>query len=357
MHVDVKGLDLSSKLRGKLKVFEIGAMPISISIDIDSDKKWDPLLQQKLQDAGKKRVDEIIETFTTEISKIDARLAAAIVKDPHSVNLADEQNTANNMGKQIVAALPGHVQAACEQVLNALKADHKELVKYKVKCGVKIAWSGIKITVAAARLGASHGADVHAWFTVGKEIYAIATVVYELAKSADTVQKEVGEAYGKLVEAVAKVKKETSGVQVVLRQVTDVEPKCKKVDEKLKVFRPKITTIDERSHALASNLHVLLEKAKHAENDIAPKAKQKLTLMETKITVTFDKIHNMQIKVTEMRAYAEAVKITVEAFRKDYANASATTVKVTDFLQKCKEVYDQAKEVIDVLKDIAELAS
>ena len=357
MNVKIDKLNLSSGVQGKLKVFEIASMPIQIDLEVKSDKKWDPLLQQKLQEAGKNRADEIIKLFTEEILKIDAKVAAKLTSDPHSVNLADEQNTANNMGKQIAATLPAHVQAACEKVFTELKSAHKELVKYQLKCAVKIAWSGVKISVAAARLGASHGADVHAWFTVGKEIYAIAVVVYELAKSADTVQKEVGAEYVKLIEAVAKLKKETKAIKVIARQLADVEPKCKKVDEKIAILRPKVTGIDEKSHGLAKGLHTLLEKAKAAEKDISPKAKSKLTAMETKIQSTITKIQNMQVKVTEMRAYADAVELTVDKFRDDYTKGVATTVKITDFLQKAKEVYDQAKEVIDLLKEVAELAS
>jgi hypothetical protein len=357
MHVELKGLNLSSGLQGKLKVFEIASMPIDIVLDVKADKKWDPLLQQKLQDAAKHRADEIINLFTTEILKIDARVAAAMIKDPHAVNLADEQNTANNMGKQIAATMPAHIQTAVEKVFTELKSAHKELVKYQVKCAVKIAWSGIKISVAAARLGASHGADVHAWFTVGKEIYAIAVVIYELAKSADTVQKEVGVEYVNLVNAVAKVKKETKAIKVVARQLADVEPKCKKVDDKIAILRPKVTGMDEKSHGLAKNLDTLLHKAKAAENDISPKAKPKLIAMETKINATVVKISNMQAKVREMRAYADAIEITVEAFRNDYSKGVATTVKISDFLTKAKEMYDNAKEVIDLLKDVAELAA
>jgi hypothetical protein len=357
MHVEIKGMNLSSGLQGKTKVFEIASMPIDITLDVKADKKWDPLLQQKLQEAARARAQEIIDLFTQEILKIDSRVVAAMTKDPHSVNLADEQNTANNMGKQIVATMPAHVTTAVEKVFTELKSAHKELVKYQVKCGVKIAWSGIKISVAAARLGASHGADVHAWFTVGKEIYAIALVVYELAKSADTVQKEVGAEYVKLIDAVAKVKKETKAIKVVARQIADVEPKCKKVEEKIGILRPKVTGMDEKSHGLAKSLDTLLNKAKAAEKDISPKAKSKLTAMETKINNTIIKISNMQTKVTEMRAYANAIELTVDKFREDYTKGAATTVKISDFLTKAKEMYDNAKEVIDLLKEVAELAA
>lgn len=357
MKVKLEPLNLSSGLQGKLKVFEIESMPVNISVEIETDKKWEPLLQQKLHDAAMNKAQEIIRTFTEEIIKIDNKAAAAMIKDPHSVNLADEQNTANTIGKQIAATLPAHVQTACEKVLTELKSAHKELVKYKVKCAVKIAWSGIKISVAAARLGASHGADVHAWFTVGKEIYAIAVVVYELAKSADTVLHEVEGEYAKLEEAVKKAIKDTNALKKAVRQLTDVEPKCKKVEDKVKILSPKVTGIDEKSHGLARDLDLLMEKAKAAEKDISPKAKGKLVLMETKINNTITKIIDMQGKVTEMRNYMSAIAISVKSFRDDYAKGTATGIKVVDFLNRCKEVYDQAKEVIDVLKDVAELAS
>jgi hypothetical protein len=359
MRVDIKGLDLTSAVKGKTKVFEFPSMPVEINIQVDiPDKKWDPLLQQKLQEAGKKKFDEIQKLFTDEMIKIDARVTAAATKDPSSVNLNDEQNTANVMSKQIANTLPAQVQTACQKVYEDLKKAHKELVKYNLKCAAKIVWASVKLSVAAARLGASHGADVTAYITIAKEIYAIGTVVYELAKSSDTLEKEVGKEYTNLITAVAKVKKETNNIKIAARQIADVEPKCKKVEEKLGIFRPKITGVDEKSHQLSTQVDKLLNAAEAAKKDLAakPKALEKQKLMEQKIDKLITKIEAMQVKVQDQRKYADAVELTIKQFRADYTKGAATTVKVVDFLQKAKEMYDSVKEVVDVVKEIVELA-
>jgi hypothetical protein len=358
MRVDVTGFDLTKNVRGKLKVFDFPSMPVQVSVEVPiSDKKLDPLLKQKMQDTARKTLDELQDLFTTEMTKIDARVSAAQAKDSSSVDLKDEQHTADVMSRQIVDALPAQVQDACEQAYAELGKAHKELLKYRLKCAAKITWASVKLTVAAARLGVSHGADVSAWISAGQDIYKIATVIYELAKSADTVQKEVGKEYQNLVQAVAKVKKETNNIKIALRQVADVEPKCKKVDEKLGVLRPKVTGIDEKSHDLAKSLEKLLNAAEGVSKDLNPKAQAKLPVMEKKIDGMIIKIENMQAKVQETHKYVEAVTLTVKQFRADYTKGAETTVKVVDFLTKCKEMYDQAKEVIDTIKDVVDLAT
>jgi hypothetical protein len=358
MRVDVTGFDLTKDVRGKLKVFDFPSMPVQIHVEVQvPDKKLEPLMTQKMRDAARKRLDDILDLFTSEMKKIDARVSAALAKDPSSVDLKDEQHTADVVSKQIADTLEAQVQDACEETHAELGRAHKELLKYRLKCAAKIAWASVKLTVAAVRLGASQGADVSAWISAGQDIYKIATVVYELAKSADTVQKEVGKEYENLVLAVAKVRKETSNIKVALRQVADVEPKCKKVDEKLGVLRPKVTGIDEKSHDLARGLEKLLNAAEAAGKNINVKAKAKLPEMEKKIDGMIVKIENMQVKVQEMRKYVEAITMTVAQFRTDYSKGAATTVKVVDFLSKCKEMYDQAKEVIDTIKEVVDLAA
>jgi len=358
MKVEIKGFDLTANIRGTTKVFEFPAMPVEIKLQVDiPDKKWDPLLQQKLQSAGKARMDEIQNLFTSEMGKIDARIFEALQKDPATVKLADEQKTANNMSKEIAESLPAHVKTACEKVYADLQKAHKELVKYQLKCAGKIAWSAVKISVAAARLGASHGADVSAWISAGKEIYAVALVIYELAKSADTVQKEVGKEYTGLIAVVAKARKETNNIKQAARQVGQVEPKIKKVEEKLGIMRPKTTGMDEKSHSLSSALDKLLSAAEKTKGKLGPKADAKANTVAAKIDATIKKIEDMQTKVQELRKYDEAVTLTLVSFRADYTKGSAATVKAVDFLSKVKELYDQAKDVVDTIKDIVELAA
>ena len=358
MRVEIKGFDLTKNVRGKLKIFEFPSMPVEVNIQVDiPDKKWDPLLQQKLQEAGKKKLDEIQKLFTEEMTKIDNRVAAAAAKDPRGVNVADEQHTADTVSKQIADVLPGQVKDACDRVYADIQKSHKELLKYQLKCAAKIIWASVKLTVAAARIGVSHGADVSAYISAAKDIYAIGTVVYELAKSSDTLQKEVGTEYQNLANAVAKLKQETKNIKIVARQLADVEPKCKKVEAKLGVFRPKITGVDEKSHSLAASVDKLLNAAEKARGDLNPKALDKQKVMEQKIDLLINKIETLQVKVQEQRKYADAIELTVKQYRADYTKGVATTVKVVDFLTKAKEVYDAVKEVVDVVKDIVDLVT
>jgi len=358
MKVDIKGIDLTKDVKGKLKVFDFPSMPVSVSLEVPiPDKKLDVLLQQKLTDAGNSKIDEIQDLFTKEMTKIDSRLSAALAKDPKSVNLKAEQATADAMSKQIANMLPVHVKIACEKVYADIQKGHAELRKYQLKCAVKIGWASLKLSIAAARLGASHGADVTAWLSAGKEIYAIGAVIYELAKSADTVQKEVGKEYKKLIEAVAKVKKETKNIKVALRQIGDVEPKCKAVEGKLDVLRPKVQAADEKSHALSKSLDKLLNAARGSKKDLNAPALKKEQVMEAKINGLIQKIVGMQEKVQSMTKYAAAIDITIAAFRADYTKGTATTVEVVGFLQQAKALYDGAKEVVDVVKDIVDLAA
>ena len=211
--------------------------------------------------------------------------------------------------------------------------------------------------MAAARLGVSHGADVSAWVSAAKEVYSIGTVVYELAKSADTLQKETGKEYEALVQAVAKVKKETKSIKIVARQIADVEPKCKKVDDKLGVLRPKITGVDEKSHSLSSSLDKLLNAAEKTKGQLTGKAEAKSKLMESKIDALIKRIEGMQVKVADLNKYAAAIDLSVKQFRADYSKGVATTVSVVDFVTRAKAVYDGVKEVVDVVKEIVSLVA
>jgi hypothetical protein len=358
MKVDLRGLNFTKDVQGKLKVFDFPAMPVEISIEVPiPDKKLDPLLAQKLQDAAKKKYDEIQKLFTDEITKKDAKVFAEASKAPGSVDLNGEIKDANATAKGIFDALPAHIKTACEKAYADLQKAHKDLIKYNLKCAVKITWSAAKLGVAAARLGVSHGTDISAWISAAQNIYALAAVVYELAKSADSAQKDVGKEYTALVEAVAKTRKETNNVLQAAKQVAQVEPKIKKVEEKINVLSPKVTNMDEKAHGLAKEVNKMLSTAQSVKAKLKPEAKGKEAELEKKIDATIKKIIASEEKVAELKKYIAAIEVTLDAFRKDYTKGTATTVKVIDVLAKAKELYDQAKDIVDTVKDVVELAA
>jgi hypothetical protein len=359
MVIDITNFDLTKNLHGKLKVFEFPPMPVQVHIELDiPDKKQNSLLLQKMHDAGSKKLQELQKLFTDEMTKIDARVAAAAAKDPGSVNLPDEQHTADVVSKQIAMAVPAHVEAACKKVYTDMQAAHKELTKYQLKCFAKIAWAAVKLTVAGLRLGVSHGADVSAWISAGKEVYAIATVFYELAKSADTLQIETGKEYDGLVQAVAKVKQSTGGkIVVAARQIADVEPRCKKVEGKVGVLRPKITGMDEKSHSLSGALDKLLDAQEKTRGKLNTAAEAKAQKAQEKVMSLINQIETSQVKVREMRGYADAITLSVQAFRRDYTKAVASSVKVVDFAKTMSNLYNAAKEVTNLVKEVVSLAT
>lgn len=362
--MDIK---LSYNLAGSLKKLQFLDVPdmivnVQVTIPEINDKKAEAVTKAQLSEAGTDYLQKTAKEFCSAFEELDKKLAAKIAAAEKSgddvVALATKElATANTVANQIRIATASGVEDAIEKEWVRLKKTYSQLKTYKIKFAIKIIWTSVKLSVAVARVAASQGADVTGWIAIGQGIYKIGMLIYEFAKSADTVQNEVTELHTSLAETVneEKAKKRKNPALQVIAQMKDIEPAIKKVEGKLGQYGPKVTAIDVKSKELAKELEKLLSKIQDEKDN--PVLKPKIAKLETIVDGTIKKIIKLQGDLKAHRIVEAAVEADIAATRKDFNKYTKSTLKVVNFLQTAKEVYDNAKDVFDTVKEIVELAA
>ena len=165
----------------KTTYIEIPKYRVDVEIEITAKgklKKPDEVPSTKmrrLEDAGMGALERYEKVIAEEAARLDAKVAG-LMKTPGEKARAEAEKmiqATNQSIKNALASAEGAAQKAIEARLKKEAQGDKNLTEARVRTTLKVSTGVIKIAGSVAKLVATSGADVSAYVTIAKQVYAI----------------------------------------------------------------------------------------------------------------------------------------------------------------------------------------
>lgn len=174
--------------------------PIRVNITIEVAADVPKAKMDRLEKAARDKLGEYEKTIVKEAEKFNKQIDVLLEQNKlkEAIALADQ---ANHAIKNALASAQGAALAAVEVVKKQEAQGDKLLLQARVTVVVTFVFGAIKIATSVARIGASHGADVHAWLTLAKDLYKLGKVVEQQLKNEEKLKQDLIDALGKYLKA------------------------------------------------------------------------------------------------------------------------------------------------------------
>lgn len=211
------------------KYLQIDPTRVDIQIDVTtkgllSASEVPSAAMDRLEKAARDALDGYEKTIGSEVARLETKIQGMIdTGDPEEVAAAEK--LIQGVNASVKNALASAEGAALKAVDNRLKTEiqgDKNLKEAQVKLGFKIVVGAISVTTNVAALVASHGGDVHAYYSIAKTCYEVGKEIYDYNKGEVKLRKELDEAIkafidlrgNSLMQAAARQMVDTSGLSI-----------------------------------------------------------------------------------------------------------------------------------------------
>jgi len=331
---------LKSSLGGKLKRVELPkTMRLEVVIELD-DELYAALLKnpswlQKMQSSaaakGRSAMDDVgrqILLAEAKAQKFDAKAAAAFTRDVQALLEKGAQAASDEMA------------GLCEKLITDYKKGQKELTKFRVKCGGKIAVTAVLVTGGVVLSVTTFGGLTPLGIVgIVKGGLAIGQEIVKLALNADQVGKLI---QGELIvlkklmnEENAKAK--TSGKVAqgakeiglnVFSKVLGVEtPSLKNCQSHIEIHKIDIAKIEKKSKAFSETIYGAMDE----------QAKQAKALTEAKKTLPSNKVGKIAQQVDKVE------KVLDELLK--------STIKFNEAVERAEKRQEQFEKALNAMKE------
>jgi hypothetical protein len=284
---------LKSSIGGKLERVELPkTMKMEVVIELDDELytslSKNPSALQKIQTAAAAKARAAMDEAAKQIlqaeakaAKFDAKAAAVFTRDVQAMLEKAAKQTADEMAD------------ACEKLITDYKKGQKELTKFRVKCGGKIALTAVLVTGGAVISVATAGA-LSPLGVVGvvKGAVGIAQEIVKLALKADQVAKLINGELAVLKKLMneenAKAKKSGKiaqgakevGLNVFSKLLGVETPSLKNCRSHIEIHKIDIAKIEKEAKKLSKSIYEAMD-----EQSLQAKAlaNAKKTLPATKV--------------------------------------------------------------------------
>ena len=346
----------------------------------------------RLEKAARAALDGYEKTIGSEVARLETKIQSMIDSgDPKQMEAAAGLIQGVNASiKNALANAEGAAKKAVDERLKAEIQGDKNLKEAQIKLGFKIVIGVVSVTTQVAALVASHGADIHAYYSIAKTVYEVGKEIYEYNKGEVKLRQELDTAIkafislrgNTLMQAAARQMVDTSGLTITkpVEALKEIVGRVQKAGaEALKGRDAKavlVEVMDFTVKAIKSQM-ADVEKARTAYRNHVVKTRQKVDTM----SVAADKLMKAMKSATNLKdgvkigAKCMAVKQGVTAMAKkleereayltdmqDLMKGNGLTIDDRTALQKIKELdvatiltegkmlYDAAMEVKDLIE-------
>ena len=158
---------------------DIPAIRIDIVIEVEAEVPTAKM--ERLEKAAYAKLEEFERIITEDCRKFDKNIADLIKQG----KIPEAQKAANDANITVRSALQ-HAEAAAMKAVEEEKKKEGQgdqlLLEARVKTVIKFTFGAIKIVTSAVRIGGSHGADVHAWASLLKDLVVLGMDIHQLLK-------------------------------------------------------------------------------------------------------------------------------------------------------------------------------
>ena len=346
----------------------------------------------RLEKAARAALDGYEKTIGSEVARLETKIQSMIDSgDPKQMEAAAGLIQGVNASiKNALANAEGAAKKAVDERLKAEIQGDKNLKEAQIKLGFKIVIGVVSVTTQVAALVASHGADIHAYYSIAKTVYEVGKEIYEYNKGEVKLRQELDTAIkafislrgNTLMQAAARQMVDTSGLTITkpVEALKEIVGRVQKAGaEALKGRDAKavlVEVMDFTVKAIKSQM-ADVEKARTAYRNHVVKTRHKVDTM----SVSADKLMKAMKSATNLKdgvkigAKCMSVKSGVTAMAKkleereayltdmqDLMKGNGLTIDDRTALQKIKELdiatilsegkmlYDAAMEVKDLIE-------
>ena len=385
------------RYKPKTKYLVIDPTRVDIQIDVTtkgilSASDVPTSAMDRLEKAAREALDGYEKTIGSEVERLEIKIQTMIDSgDPKEMDAATKLIQGVNVSiKNALASAEGAAKKAVEDRLKAEIQGDKNLKEAQVKLGFKIAVGVVGVSTQIAALVASHGADIHAYYSIAKTVYEVGKEIYEYNKGEVKLRQDLDVAIkafislrgNTLMQAAARQMVDTSGLTITkpVEALKEIVGRVQKAGaEALKGRDAKavlVEVMDFTVKAIKSQM-ADVEKARTAYRNHVVKTRQKVDTM----SAGADKLMKAMKSATNLKdgvkigAKCMAVKSGVTAMAKKLEEREAYLTEMQDLmkgngltiddrtaLQKIKELdvatiltegkmlYDAAMEVKDLIE-------
>lgn len=331
---------LKDSLGSKLKWVELPkTMRLEVLIELD-DELYAALLKnptwlQKMQSAaaakarsGMDEVGKQILAAEAKAQKFDAKAAAAFTRDVQALLDKGARTASDEMAE------------LCEKLITDYKKGQKELTKFRVKCGGKIAVTAVLVTGGVVLSVTTFGGltplgivgIVKGGLAIGQEIVKLAL---DADKAGKLIQGELmvlkklmneGNAKAKTSGKVAQGAKEI-GLNVFSKVLGVETPSLKNCQSHIEVHKVDIAKIEKKSKAFSETIYEAMDE----------QAKQAKALAEAKKTLPSNKVGKIAQQVDKVE------KVLDELLK--------STIKFNEAVERAEKRQEQFEKALNAMKE------
>ena len=157
---------------------------------------------KRLEDAARGALEDYETVIASEAEKLDAKIGD-MMESPDKKVVAEAEKLIQGVNKSIENALKSAEGAALKAAEDRLKKEiqaDKNLKEAQIRLGIKIVSAGITVATNVATLVASMGADVTAYYSLAKVVYAMGTELNQQLKNEEKLRKDLDTAIRKFID-------------------------------------------------------------------------------------------------------------------------------------------------------------
>ena len=157
---------------------------------------------KRLEDAARGALDHYENVIASEAKIFDAKIAKMMASQDKTV-VAEAEKLIQGVNKSIENALKSAEGAALKAAEDRLKKEiqaDKNLKESQIRLAIKVTVAAITVATNVATLVASMGADVTAYFSLAKVVYAMGTELNQQLKNEEKLRKDLDSAINKFID-------------------------------------------------------------------------------------------------------------------------------------------------------------
>lgn len=186
-------------IRDRKQFQNLDIPPIRVNITIEVEADVPKAKMDRLEKAARTKLEDYESVVTKEADKFNRQIEG-LLKDnklKEAIAVADQ---ANHAIKNALSSAQGAALAAVETVKKQEAQGDKLLTQARVKVVVTFVIGAVKVATNVARIGASHGGDVHAWLSLAKELYKLGKEIQQQLKDEQQLKDDLVSAIGKYLQ-------------------------------------------------------------------------------------------------------------------------------------------------------------
>ena len=189
------------------KYIVIPAYRVDVQIDVTttgilSASEVPSAALKRLEDAARGALDNYETVIASEAEKLDAKIGD-MLESPDKKVVAEAEKLIQGVNKSIENALKSAEGAALKAAEDRLKKEiqaDKNLKESQIRLAIKVTAAAITVATNVATLVASMGADVTAYYSLAKVVYAMGTELNQQLKNEEKLRKDLDTAIRKFID-------------------------------------------------------------------------------------------------------------------------------------------------------------